>query len=186
MKKTLIISLVLIFTVCVGLFSTSYATETSKPEMQPLQIIQQDNTNKKYGELEKKVQSEEELDLSDILPKKPEKKEPSILDIFNALIIVIGLILLTGWVYAKVKKINPENLLKGKFDKINENQFKIISSLELGGGKSVYLIEINDKQFIIGATQTSVNLISEIEKKDKNSETNLTKLIKESENDKKS
>ena len=114
-------------------------------------------------------QMDKKDDFSEILDE-PQRKEPTILDIFNALVFVILLILVTGWIYMKIKKINPEQLLSGKFSKLTENSFKIISSLQLGGGKAIYLIEINNKQLIIGTTSSSVNLLAQMDKSDKNNE----------------
>ena len=70
----------------------------------------------------------------------------------------------------KVKRINPEQLLSGKFNKLSENNFKIVSSLQLGAGKAIYLIEINNKQLIVGTTSTNVNLLAQMDKIEDNKE----------------
>ena len=70
----------------------------------------------------------------------------------------------------KIKKINPEQLLSGKFNKLDDNNFKIISSLQLGAGKAIYLIEINDTQLIVGTTASNVNLLAKMDKTEKQEE----------------
>jgi len=153
--------LLIIFLFAIFFAHITFAKETAIPSNQPKAI--EKTTDNRFDDF-KKSQSQETDDLSNIIPeKKKDKKEVTFLDLVNALVIVIGLILATGWIYSKLSRINPENLLSGKFNKITENQFKIISSLQLGSGKSVHLIEINNKHLIVGATQNNINLLSEIE-----------------------
>jgi len=151
----------------------TFAEENNQnTNIKPLKIEQIDK-NYNYGNFEKTFSAEKNYSKSDfpeILDKKQDKKEPTIMDIFSSLIFVILLICLTGWVYMKFKKINPEQLLSGKFNKLSENTFKIISSLQLGTGKAIYLIEINDQQLIVGTTATNVNLLAKIDKQNKKSE----------------
>ena len=64
----------------------------------------------------------------------------------------------------KVKKINPQQLFEGKFNNLNENTFRILSSMSLGGGKNIYLIEINSTQLIVGTTPQNVTLLSQVNK----------------------
>ena len=144
----------------------------AKPVVQSLKVEQDSKKAYTYGNLEKefsKSDSKENENFANVLDEA-DKHEPSILKIFNSLIFVILLILLTGWVYMKIKKINPEQLLSGKFNKLGENNFKIISSLQLGAGKSIYLIEINNKQLIVGTTASSVNLLAQMDKQEDNAE----------------
>ena len=146
--------------------------ENKKP-VQELKMEQKAEKDYKYGSFDKTFKNdkmEQDDNLSKILDKQQTKKEPTVLDVFNALVFVIFLILLTGWIYMKLKKINPEQLLSGNFKKLDRNNFKIISSLQLGAGKSIHLIEINNKQLIVGTTSNSVNLLAEMEKNESNNE----------------
>ena len=148
--------------------SCCYAQDSDdSATLKPLKVEQNLKKEYKYGEFDKTFSQGEKqakTEFADILNKTEDKKEPSVLDVFNSLIFVIMLILLTGWIYMKIKKINPEQLLSGKFNKLNENTFKIVSSLQLGAGKAIYLIEINNKQLIVGTTSSSVNLLAQIDK----------------------
>lgn len=160
-KKSLFLFSIVIFLLC-GFCISSFSTYAS--DMKALKIEQ---SRHEYGTLQKKFknpQFNKEENFSSVINTEEKRKEPSIFRIFNSLIFVIFLILLTGWIYMKMKKINPEQLLSGKFNKLNENNFKIISSMQLGAGKAIYLIEINNKQLIIGTTASSVNLLAKMDK----------------------
>ena len=146
--------------------------DSKKPDLKPLKLEQNSQKEYKYGTFDKTFKdapSEQSESFSNIIDDHP-RKEPSIMRIFNSLIFVILLIFATGWIYMKIKKINPEQLLSGKFTKLSENNFKIVSSLQLGAGKAIYLIEINEKQLIVGTTSSSVNLLAQMDKTDKNAE----------------
>ena len=151
-----------------GISSNAFSAEVSTQ-----QALLLEEKSAKYGAFEKDYKNakleDKNSDFSEIL-KKDDRKEPSVLDVFNALIFVIFLILLTGWIFMKVKKINPEQLLSGKFNKLSENNFKIVSSLQLGAGKAIYLIEINDTQLIVGTTASNVNLLAKMDKTEKQEE----------------
>lgn len=86
---------------------------------------------------------------------------PSIINLLLSLGVVIFLILITGWIYSKLSKVNTENLFSGKLDKIADNKFNVISSLQLGQNNSIHLIKINNKQLIVGCTQTNMTLLTE-------------------------
>ncbi|MCQ2957434.1 MAG: flagellar biosynthetic protein FliO [Candidatus Gastranaerophilales bacterium] len=161
----------IIFTLFV--FNFSSVAIAKQKELQPLKIEQNVEKPYKYGSFEKTfdnpaLDNNKETTFADKLNSG--RKEPSVLDVFNSLIFVIILILITGWIYMKVKRINPEQLLSGKFNKLSENNFKIVSSLQLGAGKSIYLIEINNKQLIVGTTSTNVNLLAQMDKAEDNKE----------------
>lgn len=169
LKKIFITFLFILF---VSSTFTCFNNVEAKPVVQSLKVEQDSKKAYTYGNLEKefsKSDSKENENFANVLDEA-DKHEPSILKIFNSLIFVILLILLTGWVYMKIKKINPEQLLSGKFNKLGENNFKIISSLQLGAGKSIYLIEINNKQLIVGTTASSVNLLAQMDKQEDNAE----------------
>ena len=168
LKKFFIILFLLLFS-CSVVFAKP---EPQKTELKPLKLEQNVPKEYKYGTFDKTykdTQSNSDENFSNILDETP-RKEPSIMRIFNSLVFVILLILATGWIYMKIKKINPEQLLSGKFNKLSENNFKIVSSLQLGAGKAIYLIEINEKQLIVGTTSSSVNLLAQMDKSDRNNE----------------
>jgi flagellar biogenesis protein FliO len=101
--------------------------------------------------------------------KNKSSGEPSFLNLMSSLSIVIILIFATGWIYAKLSRINANNLFAGKLNQISNNTFKIISTVQLGPNKTLHLIEINNKQLIIGCTQDKINLITEMNKNEESS-----------------
>ncbi len=156
------------------LFSGSaFATiDDAKPVMQPLKLEQEKTFDNNYGNFKaeydkKNVQTQ---DFKGILPTSQEddRREKSVFEIFTNLIFVIILIFICAWVYMRIKKINPQQLLEGKFNNLNENTFKILSSMSLGGGKNIYLIEINSTQLIVGTTPQNVTLLSQMNKIENN------------------
>lgn len=81
---------------------------------------------------------------------------------FFSLMIVLLMILAFAWVYARVKGINPTAILTGKFAEKDLNRFNVISTSTLGQGKDIHLVEINGKQLVIGSTNNTINLLTEI------------------------
>ena len=158
------------------IFNISTVAYAERKELKPLKIEQQQAQKEyKYGTFEKNFNNPALNDEEDSFAEKlntahKKEQEPSLLRVFNSLIFVIVLIFIVGWIYAKLKKINPEQLFSGKFNKLDENNFKIVSSLQLGGGKSIHLIEINNKQLVVGTTSTSVNLLAQMDKNGDNKE----------------
>lgn len=92
---------------------------------------------------------------------KTQSDMPSLLNLVISMILVIGLIYLTGWIYQKLNKINQTKLT----DKLTEkNKFKVISSLPLGSQKNLYAVEFNDKILVVGATQNSITILKDYDK----------------------
>jgi len=88
--------------------------------------------------------------------------ENSFLKTFSSLSIVLLLIFIFAWVYARVKGINPTAILTGNFSEKNLNKFNVLSTSTLGQGKDIHLVEINGKQLVIGSTNNNINLLTEI------------------------
>lgn len=80
----------------------------------------------------------------------------------TGLSVVLLLIFVFAWLYAKFKGINPSAILTGKFSEKDLNRFNILSTSTLGQGKDIHLVEINGKQLVIGSTASNVNLLTEI------------------------
>lgn len=78
-----------------------------------------------------------------------------------SLLIVIGMIYFTAWVYKHISKFNNDKFIKKES---LWNKFKIVSSQSLGGNKNLYLVEINGKYLVLAATQQSITLIKEFDK----------------------
>ena len=173
MIKRILCCFIVVFALIFSFLLNANSAFASSVDVKPLKMEQNLKKDYTYGNFDKTFQNDKENaseEFNGILEKQQDRKEPTVLDVFNSLIFVIMLILLTGWIYMKIKRINPEQLLSGKFNKLGENTFKIVSSLQLGAGKAIYLIEINEKQLIVGTTSNSVNLLAKMEKNEKTSE----------------
>ncbi len=81
---------------------------------------------------------------------------------FFSLSVVLLLIFVFAWIYARVKGINPTAILTGKFSEKDLNRFNVLSTSTLGQGKDIHLVEINGKQLVIGSTASNINLLTEI------------------------
>ncbi len=82
-----------------------------------------------------------------------------------SLLIVVGLIYLTAWLYKKLNKFNVQNFTKDTTSSML-NKFKIHSSQTLGANKNLYVVEINDKYLVLGSTPNNISLLKEFDKKD--------------------
>lgn len=104
---------------------------------------------------------------------KGDSDMPSILNLVLSMVIVIGLIYVTGWIYQKLNKINRKKLLN--HDLIEKNSFNVISSLPLGQQKNLYAVEINNKILVLGATAQNISMLKEFDK-DENLEIDLNTI----------
>lgn len=105
--------------------------------------------------------------------------EPNYFTLIFGLVFVIFLIYLTGFFYQRLIGLNSKiNKKSPSFGDLNKA--KILSCTPLGQGKSVYVIEINGKNLVLGATQNNVNLLREFSKEEIE---NYSKILGEQEND---
>lgn len=90
--------------------------------------------------------------------------ETNIFGVILSLIIVLGLIYATSYLYQKLIKINSKitktDIIEGK------NEFKILSGATLGQGKFLHAVEVNDTYLILGSTANNISLLKEFSKKD--------------------
>lgn len=91
---------------------------------------------------------------------KHDAYEPNYLTMIFGLIFVIFLIYLTGFFYQKLiglgSKINKKALKKSSLNKVN-----ILSSVPLGRGKNIYVVNVNGKNLVLGATENQITLLRE-------------------------
>lgn len=88
---------------------------------------------------------------------------PSLLNLVVSMVVVIGLIYVTGWIYAKLNVVNREKL--AKLDKNAESQkFTVLQTMPLGQQRHIYSIEMNGKILLVGSTPSHINLIKEFDK----------------------
>lgn len=92
---------------------------------------------------------------------KTQSSEPNVLSIIFALLFVIFLIYITGIVYSKLNIVGAKTV-KEQLKNVNLNRAVVLSTTQLGQGKNLHVIEINDKCYLIGATQNSISLIKEL------------------------
>ena len=105
---------------------------------------------------------------------------PSLLNLVVAMVVVIGLIYATGFIYAKLSRSDKFKLGLKSSDDIEKHRFTILSSLPLGQNKNLYSVEVNNKILVIGATQQNITLLKEFDKNDKNTENEVKKVLPES------
>ena len=84
--------------------------------------------------------------------------EPNITSTVVSLLIVICLIYITGIIYTKLSKLGL-NTVKREFKNETDNNIIVLSTRQLGNNKTVHVIEIAGKKLLIGATQTSIQLL---------------------------
>ena len=80
-----------------------------------------------------------------------------------SLLIVIGMIYLTAWLYKKLNKFNSQKFTKDVVQS-KINKFSIVSSQTMGANKNLYVVEINGKYLVLGVTQSNINLLKEFDK----------------------
>ena len=90
--------------------------------------------------------------------------EPNIASTVFSLAIVICLIYITGIVYTKLNKFGM-NTVKKEFKDLSDTNITVLSTRQLGNNKTLHVIEIAGKRMLIGATQSSVQLIDVLSEK---------------------
>lgn len=93
---------------------------------------------------------------------KSNAHEPNFLSIIFALLFVIFLIYITGLIYSKLNLVGAKTV-KDQLRGYNLDRAVVLSTTQLGQGKNLHVIEINNKQLLIGATANSINLIKELD-----------------------
>lgn len=93
---------------------------------------------------------------------KTNAHEPGALSIIFSLIVVIGLIYLTGVIYSKLNLVGVKTI-KEQLKNQDINKATVISTTQIGQGRNLHVIEIDGKRLLIGSTQNSINLIKELE-----------------------
>lgn len=110
---------------------------------------------------------------------KQDTYEPNYFTLIFGLIFVIFLIYLTGFFYQKLigvgSKLNKKAIKSSHVNKVN-----VISSMPLGRDKNVYVIEINGKTLVLGATDNQINLLREFSESEVNEYAkNIAEILEE-------
>lgn len=177
MKKFL---LIVIFSLFMFIPCFSQAQENSavslnsqKPQQaQSNQVVQKNQTanNPDISSTYTDNTQEQEEYLSPELKKTLSNNEhkPDFIHALFSLIVVIGLIYLTGFIYQKLVKFNSKFVKKDK-DKENPLEIKVVNCIGLGQNKYLHTIEHNNKYLLIASTPQNITLIKEYPKeKDEN------------------
>ena len=82
--------------------------------------------------------------------------EPNWFGLLFGLLVVIGLIYFTGFIYQKMIKVgfSSKNLENIRAD--------ILSTTSLGQGRNLHVISVGNKKLLIGSTQNNISYISEV------------------------
>ena len=87
--------------------------------------------------------------------------ETSLFSVVGALAFVIGLIFLTGFIYAKLNVVGSRLAKKTRNSDI-EDKIIVLSSTHLNNNQSLHVVEVNGKKMLLGATQSSVTVLKDL------------------------
>lgn len=87
--------------------------------------------------------------------------EPGFGSIIFSLIVVIALIYVTGLIYSKLNIVGAKTVQE-QLRNYDLNKATVISTTQLGQGKNLHVVELNNQRYLIGATINSINLIKEL------------------------
>lgn len=93
---------------------------------------------------------------------KTQTNEPGFMSIVFALLIVIFLIYVTGLIYSNLNLVGARTL-KQQLKNYDLTKAIVLSTTQLGQGKNLHVIELNQKRYLIGAGQNSINLLKELD-----------------------
>ena len=93
---------------------------------------------------------------------KSNANEPNIFSIIFALIFVIFLIYITGLIYSRLNIVGAK-AIKEQLKNYDLNTVMVLSTKQLGQGKNLHVIEIDNKRYLIGAAQNSITMLKELE-----------------------
>lgn len=93
---------------------------------------------------------------------------PAMINLVVSMIVVIALIYVTGWIYAKLNVVNRDKLTKISQADKDSQRFCVLQSMPLGQQRHLYSIEMNGKILLVGSTPSHINLIKEFDKKENN------------------
>lgn len=88
--------------------------------------------------------------------------EPNFFSIVFALLFVVALIYITGLIYSKLNVVGA-NAVREQIKSHDLSRAVILSTTQLGQGKNLHVIELNNKKYLIGAAQNSISMLKELE-----------------------
>lgn len=154
-KKALLIVVCMLF---LGNTSVFAAPKSPKPQLKPLKIEEQAY---KYGNIEKTLKNPLQEDFEYADDTENDRKTSSALDIINTIMLVLLAIVAVLFISIKITGSPIIEFLKNKN---KNNKFSILSAKQLSDGKTIYLVEVNGRQIIIGTTESKVDSIMPLDK----------------------
>lgn len=88
---------------------------------------------------------------------------PSLLNLIVSMVIVIGLIYVTGWIYSKLNIVNRNKLKQLTKDDLDNYKFNVLQSMPLGQQRHLYSIQMNGKVLLVGSTPSQITLLKEFD-----------------------
>ena len=87
--------------------------------------------------------------------------EPSIISVVLSLLFVVLLIYVTGILYAKLNKLGF-NTIKKQQGELSKSRASVISTTQLGGNKTLHVVELDGKRMLIGASAGAIQLLKDL------------------------
>ncbi len=131
-----------------------------QPQLKPLKI---EERNYKYGNIEKALKNPAALNTDSYADgeNSDSRRTSTILDVINTIMLVIIALAAVLFISIKIKGVPLAQLFGNKKQ---NNKFNIISAKQLNDGKTLYLIELNGRQIIVGTTVSKVDSIMPLDK----------------------
>lgn len=114
---------------------------------------------------------------------KSNSAEPNFITIAFALLFVILLIYVTGIIYQKLNLVGAKTV-KEQLKNYDLTKAVVLSTTQLGQGKNLHVIELDNNRYLIGATADSITLIKELGSSAEPEKIDLVEEIKNIEDEK--
>ena len=150
--------LLIICTLLIGVGSAFCAPRDPKPQLKPLKI---EEKSYRYGEIEKTLRNPASENYDSYADEDNSRKTVGVLDIINTVMLMLLSVIAVLFISTKIKGTPFLELFSKKK---NDNKFGILSAKQLGNGKTIYLIEVNGRQVIVGTTESKVDSIMPLDK----------------------
>lgn len=87
--------------------------------------------------------------------------EPNFITVIISLAIVILLIYITGLIFQKLNKLGY-NTLKSQQGDFSKSHVAVVSTTALGNNKTLHVVELDGKRMLIGASNSTIQLIKDL------------------------
>ena len=140
--------------------STFALAKEPQPQLKPLKI---EERSYKYGNIEKTLKNPAALNTDSYADNENQdsRKTSTVLDVINTIMLILIAIVVILFISIKIKGTSLAEIFENKKQK---NKFNILSAKQLNDGKTLYLIELNGRQIIVGTTVSKVDSIMPLDK----------------------